>query len=585
MNPNRHWIPTSISKNMSRICAKTLILVAVLLPSLAYSQANGYWGDQGDGSFRNPIISSDYSDPDPIRVGDTYYMAASTFESYPGLTILESKDLVNWRYSGSVFKDMISIDSSFSAHRMDRFGQGVFAPSMRFHDNKFWVFVNFYTDGFFVATADHPSSDWAVQKIRDKNGKPLTTRFWTDTCPFWDEDGKAYLAASRPGEVWYGYLFQMSPDGTQLLDADVDHLNEEDIIYEYDKGGGTRYSPFTSTEGNKIYRRNGYYYLVHIEFLPEGQGCGTYVMRSRHIYGVKEDGTPGKPGDPGEYEIYKIGEDGCEGIGQEFPGQGGLVDTPEGDWFWIGQFNRINIDGYRVPNLVPVTWIDDWPVFGLKDENGQYQMPWQMEKPIDGFPISNLWISDEFEGPRLSSNWLWNHQTDSSWSLEENPGWLRIQAQSNVDGAFFKTPNVLNVRHFKSKRETITTRLSLEGVNPDMESGLVVFNGGENSARLGVIRTKKAMKLQLKINDKKVWQQKLDNQSSIDLRLITDAEDHSRWAYSLDGKSFVDLSEIDPYQLKGANFRGSMIGLYTYSKTGRGYLDVDWFRTEIIHRP
>ena len=253
----------------------------------------GLWGDQGDGTFRNPILAGDYSDPDPIRVGKDFYMASSTFACSPGVTILHSRDLVNWETIGAAFSDLSLIEPSFNWDRMDRYSKGIYAPSLRYHDGKFWVFVNCWDEGFYCCTAVNPAGPWKVTQILDKNRKPLRATGWTDPCPFWDDNGKAYLASSHPGKVWFGYLFEMTPDGTRLLDADADKMNVPDVQFAYPEGG-TLFSPFYSTEGNKIYKRNGYYYLVHIEFLNGGNGMGTYVFRSKHIYGTKADGIPGK---------------------------------------------------------------------------------------------------------------------------------------------------------------------------------------------------------------------------------------------------------------------------------------------------
>lgn len=262
------------------------------------------------------MLAADYSDPDIIRVGDDYYMVASTFESSPGIPILYSRDLVNWTTIANAFPDTGALGPAFTWSRMGRYREGLFAPSIRYHAGKFWIFVNSHSgEGFFMSTATDPSGPWTVTQIEDKNGEPLRTAGWTDPCPFWDDDGKAYLASSRPGAFWYGYLFEMTADGTQLLDADVDAMNINGVRYEY-PNGGTLYSPFQSSEGNKIYKRNGFYYLQHIEFLDKGQGNGTYIMRSKHLYGTKADGTPGKPGDPGTYEILKFGPG--------LPGQGVL---------------------------------------------------------------------------------------------------------------------------------------------------------------------------------------------------------------------------------------------------------------------
>jgi beta-xylosidase len=561
---------------------KIRLLALIFIPLSVCSQETGKWGDQGNGTFRNPIIAGDYSDPDPIRVGEDYYMAASTFESSPGVTILHSRDLVNWEYSGSVFTDLTEVDPAFRWDRMERYGEGVFAPSLRYHKGKFWVFVNFYTDGFFMATAGHPSGEWEIHQILDKNGKPLSTLEWTDPCPFWDEDGKAYLGASRPGGVWYGYLFEMTPDGRQLLDADVDHMNMEDVEYTYPLGG-TLYSPFQSTEGNKIYKRNGYYYLIHIEFLPDGQGCGTYVMRSRNIYGTKEDGTPGRPGDPGTYEIYKIGEDGCEGINQEFPGQGGLVDTPDGRWFWIGQFNRINTDKYRVPHLVPVTWIDDWPVFGADVKNGKGEMKWELPKPIQGFPVVCPFISDDFDDPELNPVWQWNHQPDpTKFSISDNPGLLRLYASKAK--SFFKAPNTINQRHFKSDSTLVIIKILISGMEEGQQAGLAHFTGGTSYAGLGVEIAKGKKRLVYNTNGRKTVIAKLSAyQDTLYLRSRIKMDNKVTWYYSFDGNIFTELKNT--YAIEAGNFRGNMVGIFHYNtESDSGYIDVDWFRYQVHNK-
>lgn len=552
------------------------LLALLLFPVLVQAQETGKWGDQGNGRFRNPIIAGDYSDPDPIRVGEDYYMAASTFESSPGVTILHSRDLVNWAYAGSVFQDLTQVDPAFRWDRMDRYGKGAFAPSLRHHEGKFWVFVNFFTDGFFMATATHPSGPWDIHQLADKNGKPLKTQEWTDPCPFWNDDGKAYLAASRPGDVWYGYLFEMTPDGRQLLDAEVDHLNLPDIEYSYPMGG-TLYSPFQSTEGNKIYKRNGYYYLIHIEFLPEGQGCGTYVMRSRHIYGMKENGKPGGPGDPGSYEIYKIGADGCEGVNQEFPGQGGLVNTPDNRWFWIGQFNRIHADKYRVPHLVPVSWIDDWPVFGDNIKDGKGEMKWELPKPIEGYPVVYPFISDEFDQAELNPVWQWNHQPDDSrWSLIAKKGCLRMFARQA--SSFFKAPNTINQRHFKSENSEVTVKLLIQGMEHGQKCGLSHFTGGTSYAWLGLesIRGKRKLVYECNGKQKKIRDLPID-QEIVYLRTSIAMDNRVHWYVSLDDLHFEELDTI--YEIQSGNFRGNMVGVFNYnSKQDAGYVDLDWFR-------
>lgn len=353
-------------------------------------------GGYGDGTFRNPVIASDFSDPDPVRVGDDYFMVTSTFETSPGVTVLHSKDLVNWTIAGSVFSNLTEVSPAFSFREMKRYNEGVYAPSIRYHDGMFYVYVNLFTDGMFVGRTSNPFGEWEVCPLLDKNGRPLLLSGWTDPCPLWDDDGKAYLTSSNPMKNWYGYLFEMSSDGLRLLDADVEHMKIRDIVYQYPRGG-TLYSPNHSTEGNKLYKRNGYYYIVHIEFLDGGNGAGTYIYRSRNIYGTKPDGSPGRPGDMGEYEMRRIDAYSVP-YRQELPGQGGFVDTPDGRWYWIAQFNRYGSDG-RTPCLLPVSWVDDWPVIGTDVEGGYGKMAWRLPKPITSLAIALPHGSDDFRRP------------------------------------------------------------------------------------------------------------------------------------------------------------------------------------------
>jgi len=575
-------------KNLSILATITLLLA---MQTRGQEVQTGLWGDQGDGTFRNPILAGDYSDPDPIRVGTDYYMASSTFACSPGITILHSRDLVNWETIGAAFMDLNVIEPSFNWDRMDRYSKGLYAPSLRHHDGKFWVFVNSYDEGFYCCTAVNPAGPWTVTQILDKNRKPLRASGWTDPCPFWDDDGKAYLASSRPGSVWYGYLFEMTPDGTQLLDADTEKMNVPDVKYAYPEGG-TLYSPFYSTEGNKLYKRNGYYYLLHIEFLNGGHGMGTYVFRSRHIYGTRADGTPGKPGDLGTYELFKFGPVGPTDADQKIPGQGGLVDTPDGRWFWMAQFNNSGADGRR-PTLIPVTWIEDWPVPGVNIKDKQGDFAWHLPKPIQGFPVTFPFCGDDFEKHALNPCWQWNHQPRADkWSLTERPGFLRLHAfkpagLSDPAAAvnFFKVGNVVNQRHFRSELTRATFKLDLAGMVDGQEAGMAHFNGGRDYASLGVCQKGEFKTLKYEENGKVSDGPELPRGTSmIWMRATVKMDDINAYAYSLDGKTFIPFGGA--YRLTTAHWRGDMVGAYTFNRLGdAGMLDIDSFHYTVLNAP
>ena len=549
----------------------------------AIEQQTGQWGDQGNGTYRNPVIAADYCDPDPLRVGEDYYLVSSTFESFPGVSILHSKDLVNWTTIGAALTDLAVVDSAYTAKRMERYNGGVYAPTISYHNGKYYIYVNLYTDGFYVATADNPKGPWKSGFVKDKQGRPLRVTRWSDPCPFWDEDGKAYLVASHPGrEYWYSYLFQMSEDGTTLLDADSAHMDRKNFLYQY-PDGGTVISPYHSSEGNRIFKRNGYYYLQHIEFTNQGQGEGTYIFRSRHLYGTLPDGTPGCPGNPGKYEVFAV-EKVQSRDSLRVPGQGGYVDTPDGRWFWMGQFTRDYACG-RPPHLLPVTWIDDWPVIGVDVEDKEGQMAWQLPKPIQGYVPALPQGSDDFDKPTLHSQWMWNHVPDSSkWSLTERPGYLRLYASSTNGKGFFKAPNTINQRYMRSDSAVVTIRLEIAGMNNGQKAGLAHFNGGKNYAFMAVAKQNNAFRIEFEMDGRSTIGIALPSgQSDLFLRTSMGMADKAGFEYSFDGITYHKLG--GSYSMKAANFRGDMIGVFTYNDGGQGgFVDVDWFHYQVSNR-
>jgi len=573
----------------------------------------GHWGDQGDGTYRNPILAVDFSDPDPIRVGNDYYMAASTFESVPGVTILHSTDLVNWEIVGGVFDHLDEYSEEFKPSKMNRYNEGVYAPSLRYHNGKFYVYVNFLTDGMFVCTAENAAGPWHTQRLLDKNGKELRTTNWTDPCPVWDDAGNGYLATSRAGGYhWYSYLFQMNPEGTQLLDADVEHMNEANIIYQHEKGGGTVYSPNESSEGNKIYRHNGYYYLVHIQFLQ--QNAGTHVYRSKYLYGTKPDGTPGKPGDIGSYETYRLDAPtpATEQVSndnplmayygalhaQTLPGQGGLVDTPDGRWFYIAQFTDGNAGG-RQPQLVPVTWINDWPVVGVNpDKDLHGKMVWNYPKPIASDKIVLPQQSDDFNTSTLKPFWAWNHQPDDSkWSLQERPGYMRLYASHTTDGSdfFFKASNTLNQRSMRCEKACVTVKMDISHMEEGQHAGIAHFNGGVKYGLAGVVKKDGKLLCLTDLGESSSYYSKpitykneptlgteLPESSVLYLRTEWDMYDMASFSWSIDGETFHPYDVR--YHMVPGSFRGDMTGVFTFNNQQGGYIDIDEFNYQVINK-
>jgi len=525
--------------------------------------AAGPWGDQGDGTYKNPILPSDYSDPDVIRVDNDYYMVSSTFQLSPGVVVLHSRDLVNWETIGYAIPDMLVCGPKYRWDRMENYKQGIYAPSIRYHDHQFWVFVNSHGgEGFFVCTAKNPAGPWTATLMVDKNNKPLLADTWSDVCPLWDDDGKAYLAAAERGQGLI--LFQMRPDGRQLLDADVTISSGM---------GGTRIWHYVGSEGNKLYKWNGYYYLFNVDFQgkgPLGPGCGAYWKRSKNLYGTKADGTSGGPGDPGSYELRTLG--------RSVPIQGGFVDTPAGQEYYIAQFSTMDVAG-RHPCLLPVTWVNGWPIPGSHPEDGNNKavMAWSGTNPVKGMPVLFPQGSDEFDGATLNPQWQWNHQPRPGfWSLTERPGFLRLKAFKPIEPEnFFKAGNTICQRYFKSDSVQADIKVDLSHMADGEEAGLAHFDGGKDYATIGVVQKGGGQSLIFN-NNGTVTSGPAVTGTMIYFRTKVDAQNEATFFYSPDGENFTQLGNA--YPLKSANYRGDDIGIYNYNNLAdAGYIDVDWF--------
>ena len=304
-----------------------------------------YLPDNGDGTYQNPVILCDYSDPDCICVDGVYYMTASSFNYVPGLPILASRDLVNWKLSGYALEQIPD-----ARYNVPRHAQGVWAPAIRFHAGQFFIFYAMPDEGIFMVRTEHPLGAWEPP-VLVLPGKGLI-----DPCPFWDDDGRAWVvhayAKSRIGfNGWLG-IFPMSEDGTRAI-------GEDKLLFD-----GTAEHP--TIEGPKVYKRDGWYYI----FAPAGgveKGWQT-VLRSRSLHGPYESRV-----------VLRQGSSDVNG-----PHQGAWIETPHGE-HWFLHFQSRGIYG-RITHLQPMQWgKDGWPFIGVKDE-----------------PVTWEWDEDELIGIRLS---------------------------------------------------------------------------------------------------------------------------------------------------------------------------------------
>ncbi len=387
--------------------------------------------DNGNGTFTNPILYTDYSDPDVIRVGSDYYMVASSFCNTPALPVLHSKDLVNWKMLSYVLDQIPE-----PGYEKPKHGCGVWAPAIRYHDGYFMVYYPMPDEGIFMCRAKDAAGPWS-EPVCVKEGKG-----WIDPCPFWDEDGKAYLAngfaKSRIGFKSILHISPMSPDGTRLL-------GEGQHVFD-----GHMTQP--TIEGPKMYKRNGYYYIM----APAGSvktGWQT-VLRSKEVYG------------PYEERIVMM-QSGTKING---PHQGGWVDTPSGeDWFI--HFQDVGNAG-RIIHLQPMCWEEDWPVIGENTGEGFGTPVTTWKKPDVGgaYEPCSPDDSDEFTADTLGMQWQWNANHKDSWYAMKKPG-LTLYAQPQ-EGALCDVPNLL-LQKWTAPAFAVTVSMNTEAMKPGDEAGLV----------------------------------------------------------------------------------------------------------------
>ncbi len=524
---------------------KKVILISFSLLVIFMSAYTQPWiPDTGNGRYKNPVIYADYSDPDVIRAGDDFYMVASSFNCMPGIPVLHSKDLVNWTIIGHVYDKL-----PFEKYDEPAHGQGSWAPSIRFHDSLFYVYFCTPQEGLFMATASNPAAKWNLHHVVD-------VELWEDPCPFWDDDGNAWLVRSKlRADVLY--LHKMSADGKKILDNGKIIYNNVDA------------QPVI--EGPKLIRKDDYYYI----FAPAGgvpTGWQT-VLRSKNIEGPYEDKI-----------VMHQGNTDING-----PHQGGIVQLNNGNW-WFMHFQERGAWG-RVDLLEPVEWINGWPLIG-KDINNDgigepvssYTKP-EVEKQ---YPIMVPQTSDEFDSDKLGLQWQWHANLQKQWySLTENSGSLRLYTVQNLtqNGNLWFVPNLL-LQKFSAPSFTVTTKITFHPEQLNEMSGLVVM--GKKWAFLGMKQTRGGMQLGMYTGTYYEGSDQTELQDSVILDMATcylrvqvDDQALCRFFYSTDNKDFHLLGP--GFTATQGVWIGAKVGLFSLDpniNAKKGFADVDWFRFE-----
>jgi len=552
---------------------KLLSLVFSLLvafPLIAGDFNRGKWGDQGNGTYNNPLLPGDFSDPDIIRVGKDYYFITSTFQLSPGLTILHSKDLVNWSIIGSAVSDITQMRPKYNWDVMDGYGRCIWAPCITFNPKTKLFYIHWGTpeDGYFVVSARHPRGPWSsVTEVLKADGSSFG-KGWDDCGVLWDNDGQGYFIGANFANNYKCTLFKLSADGTKMTDKGI-------VVHE----GNDRYGKKFSPEANKIFKKDGYYYFYHNEVADRTRKAA--IMRSKYIYGVREDGTPGTFDSPG---IYEHGVNFVEGYRE--PNQGNLIDTPDGkNWYFFTQQGNTQMDG-RPVNLIPVVWKNGWPVpTNDEDGDGVGRMEHSgMKMHLKSSPRKPQ-TSDEFSGKKLNVQWMWNYQPRTGfWSLTERKGFMRLKAFGvlSKDEDLSKAGNTLLQRSYRTENNTVVTKLDLSGIAPGQNCGLTHSAGVKYSA-IGIMRTDSGIVIRYFENKKPVLTKRIaENLPVIYFKSTWTDESINQYFYSLNGVDYLPFGE--KYQMVGSNYRGDYVGIFNFNNLREnGFVDVDYFRYDYSH--
>jgi beta-xylosidase len=532
-------------------CFTCFLFITILFFSAANAQ-NRYvskvWvADNGDGTYKNPVIHADYSDPDVIRVKDDFYMISSSFSDVPGLPILHSKDLVNWTIIGCALNKVTPVEH----YSKPQHGNGVWAPSIRYHNGEFYIY--------------YPDPDFGIYLIRSKNIKGpwsepilvLSGKGLIDPCPLWDDNGKAYLvhalAGSRAGLKSVILVKEMNATGTKII-------NEGKIVYD-------GHEPDPTIEGPKFYKRNGYYYI----FAPAG-GVSTgwqTILRSKNVYGP--------------YERKVMLDQGSTPVNG--PHQGAWVTTQTGeDWFLHFQ----DKEAYgRIVHLQPMKWINDWPVIGTdKDSDGKGEPVLAHRKPNVGkkYPVVTPVETDEFNTASLGLQWQWHANPSAHYYLTGTH--LRLFSNDLPDGFknYWDVPNLL-LQKFPAEEFTATAKIIFKPKTEEEKLGFIVM--GADYAYLSIIKKNDGNYISYvscKRADKgssETEQRSEKISGEIYLRVKVSKGAICRFSYSTDGSIYKTAG--DDFTAVPGRWIGAKLGFFFTRKNktnDSGAADIDWFRIE-----
>lgn len=493
----------------------------------------------------NPIVYADVPDMSMIRVGNVYYMSSTTMHMSPGVPIMKSTDLVNWRIVNYAYDTLAEVDALALKNGKNAYGAGSWASSLRYHKGVFYVTTFASTTGktYIFTTSDIENGSWKRIQFQPS---------LHDHTLFFDDDGKAYMLYGN-GKL---SLVELKPDLSGVEPAGFHQV----VIENASLPAGTNIG--LGAEGSQLYKVNGYYYLFNITW-PRGGMRTVIVHRSKKI--------------TGPYEGKLVLQD--RGIAQ-----GGLINKPNGNWYAY-LFQDHGAVG-RIPYLVPVKWVNDWPVLG---ENGK--VPMTLNLPPNQSLVPGIVASDNFTRKRKERDlplvWQWNHNPDNSlWSVKSRKGFLRLTT-GRIDTSLLTARNTLTQRTFGPQAEA-SIEIDCSHMNNGDIAGLALLQ--KNYGWVGIKKIRDTYHLQMlncSTGSPEVDADIPIQQSTIHLRAscdFTNKTDTAHFSYSVDGQTWNHIGTTLKMSYTLPHFMGYRFALFNFSSVQPGgFVDFNHFNLSPDH--
>ena len=488
---------------------------------------------------QNPIIYADVPDMSMIRVGDTYYMASTTMHMCPGVPIMKSKDLVNWKLVNYAYNKLGEMDELSLINGKSNYGKGTWASSLRYQNGTYYVETYAQTTDktYIFSTKDIEKGPWKMNEFKPG----------LHDCSLVFDKGHAYLITGN-GKL---NIVELNDDLTGKKEGGINQV----LIENASAPAGDKI--MLGAEGSQLFIVNGKYYIFNITW-PRGGMRTVVVHRADNLLGPWE---------------------GRVALQDKGVAQGGIIDTPDGRWFAYLFQDHGSVG--RIPYLVPMKWVDGWPVFGIDGK-----VPETLDLPASKGLIPGIVNNDEFARkkgePALPLVWQWNHNPDNNlWSVTERKGFLRLKT-GRIDSLFLKSRNTLTQRTFGPVCSG-STLLDATNMKDGDFAGLTAFQRKFGQVGVKIVNGTKYLFMVSNKTDKPTEIQSIPlSQNTVYLKIECDYRDKidiAEFFYSLDGKTWKVIGgQLNMEYTLMEHFMGYRFGLFNYaSKTPGGFADFDYF--------